>query len=50
MTSTAANSQVSTRRFAFIPRWRSGAVAPYALFSPALLLLLVFNVRSIGGR
>jgi multiple sugar transport system permease protein len=47
VTATAAGREVRARRFAFRPIWRSGALVPYALISPALACLLIFNVFSI---
>lgn len=47
MTPTAAGRQARTRRFAFRPTWRRGTLVPYALISPALACLLIFNVLSI---
>ena len=47
MTPTAAVRQARTRRFAFRPTWRHSTLVPYALISPALACLLIFNVLSI---
>lgn len=47
MTLTAAGRQARTRRFAFRPTWRRSTLVPYALISPALACLLIFNVLSI---
>lgn len=47
MTATAAGRQARTRRFAFRPTWRRSTLVPYALISPALACLLIFNVLSI---
>ena len=47
MTPTAAGRQARTRRFAFRPTWRRSTLVPYALISPALACLLIFNVLSI---
>lgn len=47
MTATAAGGEVRTRRFALRPTWRVGTLVPYALISPALVCLLIFNVFSI---
>lgn len=47
MTSTAVGRQARTRRFAFRPTWRRSTLVPYALISPALACLLIFNVLSI---
>lgn len=47
MTATAAGRQTLTRRFAFRPTWRRSTLVPYALISPALACLLIFNVLSI---
>jgi multiple sugar transport system permease protein len=47
MTATAAGRQARTRRFAFRPTWRRSTLVPYALLSPALACLLIFNVLSI---
>ena len=48
MTTAAAHREVRTRRFAFKPTWQRGALVPYALISPALLCLLIFNILSIA--
>lgn len=48
MTTAAAHREVRTRRFAFKPTWRRGALVPYALISPALVCLLIFNILSIA--
>ena len=47
MTPTAAGLAARTRRFAFRPAWRRSTLVPYALISPALACLLIFNVLSI---
>lgn len=47
MTPTAAGRKAHTRRFAFRPTWRRSTLVPYALISPALACLLIFNVLSI---
>ena len=47
MTATAAGRQARTRHFAFRPTWRRSTLVPYALISPALACLLIFNVLSI---
>ena len=47
MTATAAGRQARTRRCAFRPTWRRSTLVPYALISPALACLLIFNVLSI---
>jgi multiple sugar transport system permease protein len=47
VTPTAAGRQARTRRFAFRPTWRRSTLVPYALISPALACLLIFNVLSI---
>jgi multiple sugar transport system permease protein len=47
VTATAAGRQARTRRFAFRPTWRRSTLVPYALISPALACLLIFNVLSI---
>ncbi len=47
MTLTASGRQARTRRFAFRPTWRRSTLVPYALISPALACLLIFNVLSI---
>jgi multiple sugar transport system permease protein len=47
VTPTVAGRQARTRRFAFRPTWRRGTLVPYALISPALACLLIFNVLSI---
>jgi multiple sugar transport system permease protein len=47
VTLTAAGRQARTRRFAFRPTWRRSTLVPYALISPALACLLIFNVLSI---
>lgn len=47
MTATAAGRKARTRRFAFRPTWRRSTLVPYALISPALACLLIFNVLSI---
>jgi len=47
MTATVAGRQARTRRFAFRPTWRRSTLVPYALISPALACLLIFNVLSI---
>ena len=48
MTTAAAHREVRTRRFAFKPSWQRGGLVPYALISPALLCLLIFNILSIA--
>ena len=48
MTTAAAHREVRTGRFAFKPTWQRGALVPYALISPALLCLLIFNILSIA--
>src|SRR5579859_7101462 len=47
MTMTDALREASARRFALRPRWRRGALVPYALIAPALLCLVTFNIVSI---
>lgn len=48
MTTAAAHREVRTRRFEFKPTWQRGALVPYALISPALVCLLIFNILSIA--
>ena len=48
MTTAAAHREVRTRRFVFKPTWQRGALVPYALISPALVCLLIFNILSIA--
>jgi multiple sugar transport system permease protein len=47
VTLPAAGRKARTRRFAFRPTWRRSTLVPYALISPALACLLIFNVLSI---
>jgi multiple sugar transport system permease protein len=47
VTVSAAGREVPTRRFAFRPTWRRDSLVPYALISPALACLLIFNVLSV---
>jgi multiple sugar transport system permease protein len=47
VTPTAVGRQTRTRHFAFRPTWRYSTLVPYALISPALACLLIFNVLSI---
>jgi multiple sugar transport system permease protein len=47
MTMTAAQGRARASRFAFRPRWQKGGLVPYALISPALVLLVVFNILSV---